>query len=32
MFNASLKGKKPAVKKVASVQKVSEQESKDVMN
>lgn len=32
MFNASLKGNKPAVKKAAPVPKVNEQESKDIMN
>jgi len=31
MFNSSLAGKKPAVKKV-TVPKVNEQESKDIMN
>jgi len=32
MFNSSLAGKKPGIKKVAPAVKVSEQESKDVMN
>ena len=32
MFNSSLAGKKPAIKKAAPVAKVNEQESKDIMN
>ena len=32
MFNSSLAGKKPAIKKAAPVPKVNEQESKDIMN